>query len=123
MTGPQRPAAGQEPKPRDLTPREREVLELMVGVLPPDHPARDEVGSAQVVGTCGCGTCPSVDLLTDVPPDADRVVVCADHTAGLVLLFVDGGRPSYLELAPWGDEPVLQFPPAAEITEVRVDDS
>ena len=67
---------------------------------------------------CGCGTCPSIELVVDERPGTaggPRIVLVAGVAGALLLLFVDGGRPSYLELAPVGDERITEFPPADEI--------
>lgn len=80
--------------------------------------------SAQAVRPCGCGTCPSIELSPADGPGkgAGRLVVSADHPDALLLLFVDGGHLSYLEAAPWHDDRSLpQFPPAEEISGVRLD--
>lgn len=114
-TGEPRSGTHRSAESRPLTSGERDVLELLAGQLPPDHPARAEVPTARAVGTCGCGTCPSIMLSHDTR--GERLVLQASHRTGIVLLFVDGGHLSYLELAPLGDdEPVTEFPPVGEIT-------
>lgn len=99
--------------PRALSARERDVLELMASRLPAGHPAHAKVPHAQVTSTCLCGTCPSISLREDA--EGHRVVVEAFHPTGMLLLFVDGDHPSYLELAPNHDDVVTEFPPAHEI--------
>lgn len=119
MTTPAGPEPGAYPRP--LTDREREVLALLADGLPDGHPARAEVATARAARPCGCGTCPSIELTPaeGVGEDAARLVVSAEHPDAVLLLFVDGDHLSYLEAAPLDDaRPVLQLPPAAEITEV-----
>lgn len=52
---------------------------------------------------CDCGKCPSVELrMEDQPASAGsvRVILEAFVADGLVMLYVDGDQPSYLEIAP-----------------------
>jgi len=32
-----------------------------------------------------------------------------------LLLFIEDDRPTYLELAPFGDESITEFPPVADV--------
>jgi hypothetical protein len=49
-------------EPRQLTQRERAVLDALLAVdLPDDETLRHQATEAVVVGTCGCG-CPSIDF-------------------------------------------------------------
>ncbi|ANP73512.1 hypothetical protein [Cryobacterium arcticum] len=111
---------------RDLTERERDVLAFMVDkaqTFPGDPPALDEdrgrwraqLGEARAGGSCGCGSCPSIEIETG--PDtnvatatAHRIVLTTAHPDATLLLFVDDDRLSYLELAPHGDEAFVEFP-------------
>lgn len=103
--------------PRPLSSRERLVLVAMIdhaepfdGEPRPTTAARQswrtQVPSLLVDSVCECGDCPSVSLApASVPagvPGAERAVLGAGLSDALVLLFVDGGTPSYLELAPHG---------------------
>jgi len=116
--------------PRRLTGRERDVLVRMIREgardepVPADRDAQDrrrwlaQVDAVRVHRTCGCGACPSVDLGDDAgpaPATGPRVVLHAEHDDALVLLFVDGDRPSYLELAPLDDRARHELPPADEL--------
>jgi len=61
--------------------------------------------------------CPSVSLATTSAPaffpGTERVVLGAGLSDALVLLFIDGGTPSYLELAPHGERAgYAEFPDA-----------
>lgn len=56
---------------------------------------------------CDCGKCPSFQLLVDGKPvqaGAKQVILEAFVSEGIVMLFVDDGKPSYLEIAPNLDE-------------------
>ncbi|MFD4991945.1 hypothetical protein ACFWH7_17385 [Cellulosimicrobium cellulans] len=125
MTGDRSEAAS-----RPLTPRERDVLVRMVqeGVrgepVPPSQDAEDrrrwleQLDATRVVGTCGCGACPTIDL--GVPgaratSAAQRVVLEAGVDRALVLLFVDADLLSYLELAPLDGTRFPEFPNAADL--------
>lgn len=55
---------------------------------------------------CGCGACPSVQLLFDgrpTPESSPRTVLSADGFNSMVLLFIDDDKPSYLEVAEYGE--------------------
>lgn len=70
---------------------------------------------------CECGSCPSISLVAEPPArvteGADRVVLGAALSDGLVLLFIDDGVPSYVELAPHDDETAYaEFPGAAALS-------
>lgn len=116
--------------PRSLTQREREVLAAMIErgeryddtPHPQDTAERDawlaQVDGALAYATCGCTECPSIELgdASGPAPDAEpSVVLSASTDSAAVMLFIDAGRLSYLELAPL-DEPVLDFPPVAELS-------
>lgn len=71
-----------------------------------------------VHGTCGCGTCPSIDLTPDSgdrPTPTRQTVLEASTSNVFLLLFIEDDRPTYLELAPFGDEPITEFPPLADV--------
>lgn len=69
------------------------------------------IDDLSVHGTCGCGTCPTIDLAYKGVP-----VECGEHTARVVLdahtrdavvvVFIDDDIPSCLEVAPNDDTPV-----------------
>ncbi len=70
--------------------------------------------------SCGCGRCPSIELVDESGAEivgSDRIVLSGwidtdnPNGAAMLLLFIDGGRPSYLELAPLTDDVVYaEFP-------------
>ncbi|MCB7137557.1 hypothetical protein LGQ04_13500 [Cellulosimicrobium marinum] len=77
-----------------------------------------QVADVRVHGTCGCGSCPTVDLgdaTGPAPTGGPRVVLGAELDDALVLLFVDDDRPSCLELAPLDDATYPEFPPVADL--------
>lgn len=122
---------------RPLTAEERRMLEriLRTGVVFSDDdqptPAQREAWLATLPditagNMCGCGQCPSIELLYrgGVVPgsDAERAAAdSGDEVSGvediprivldlpdgpkdaMIMLFIDGGIPSYLELAPMAD--------------------
>lgn len=75
---------------------------------------RAQVAETRAGRRCGCGSCPSVDLtdLAGVTPGTDdsRVVLEGSTTDALLLLFIDDGRLSYLELAPLDEKSHGSFP-------------
>ncbi|QXT61617.1 hypothetical protein [Tessaracoccus palaemonis] len=104
--------------PRPLTSEERLVLVSMIDRAEPfDGEARTNAAArhawrAQVAGLvvdsmCGCGVCPSVSLSSTAQPAVgsgdERVILGAGLSDALVLLLIDDGTPSYLELAPRSD--------------------
>jgi hypothetical protein len=115
---------------RDLTTREREVLEAMIqyahGPSASEQVSLDsrrrwmaQVPLTRVGRACACGTCPTIDLEDESgsTPDStrSRIVLMAGSPAALLLLFVDDDRPSCLELAPTEDVVMLEFPPVSVI--------
>jgi hypothetical protein len=114
---------------RDLTDRERDLLAFMIEYgepVPDDAPVSVEdrrrwqaqLPGARAGSGCGCGTCPSITVEDEhgrAPVGGRRVVLSTGHPDATLLLFVDGDRLSYLELAPHGDEPFPEFPPVTDI--------
>ena len=108
------------------------MLVAMIGSATPfaDEPAVSDGDRvrwlAQVPATragrrCGCGTCPSIELTDATGSTLGRgrsgVVLEAGVPGALLLLFVDHGRLSYLELAPLTEDAVFrQFPAVEDIT-------
>ena len=106
--------------PRELTGQEKALLGFL---LSNPFPGRDELlKQAEVVkacGTCLCG-CPTIDLTVDprqaapaivrsrVPVEANGFDTRGD--AVLVMLFVDKGYMSMLEVAALGESDVAVFP-------------
>jgi hypothetical protein len=80
---------------------------------------RAQVDRATVVGGCACG-CPSIELA--VPGDVPRSpyagpLAPVEARAGdqAIILFLDGGRLSYLELVHVEDHPPTSWPAAVEL--------
>ena len=101
----------------ELSPRQREVLLALINkgrssdavVTAADRGRwRATVDATRVGRPCGCGTCPSVELVDldggERGSELSRVVLAGDVPGALVLLFVDDDLPSYLELAPLEDD-------------------
>lgn len=81
---------------------------------------RSAVPALRVDEVCGCGQCPSISLIADHSPascgEGGQTVVTAFLDDALVILFVDGGVPSHLELAPLDDATVYrEFPDASAL--------
>lgn len=102
--------------PRPLTEKERATLKHMLTALPAQHPAHAQIAAVQAGAACGCGTCPSIELLAGSESGTERLVIGSAAPGALLLLFVDGGRPSHLELAPVDDDVRFsEFPPMSEL--------
>jgi hypothetical protein len=106
---------------RAVSAVERAVLRLLLfasfdGVAE----LRAQVDRATVTGRCACG-CPSVELA--VPDDVPRSS-CAGRLAPVearagdqtVILFLDDGRLSYLELVDVGVRPPGAWPPVEQMS-------
>lgn len=106
---------------RSLTAQERAVIEAMIaqadGGSPGQRPSAAQrarwaaaLEQTSVDHECGCGLCPTIDLAWNgqaVGCEGERVVLEAFSAGGeMVLLFVDGDRPSCLEVVPSEDQPV-----------------
>ena len=117
---------------RSLSDREQQILLAMIDRADEDGESAQLTSAARSVwrshlpaltvdGVCECGRCPSISLAKKSAPtsndDGDRVVLSASLDDALVLLFIDGGVPSYLELAPHDDRTVYaEFPDAATLS-------
>lgn len=108
-------------EPRPLTAAETSVLALLLCVeFPGVDELRAQASAVTVVGGCNCG-CPSIGLqVSDVAPLASglssrlaptQAVVSpqGDGGPGEIILFVDGGRLSYLEYV-YYDAPPREWP-------------
>ena len=121
--------------PRQLTPREAEVLDFMLSVDDPRiEPLRAQRPTVVVTGMCTCG-CASIDLAVDRQrsPAADicRQPISADfnsaranladpnETYGL-LIFLEEGWLSLLEIW-WILKPPDEFPPVIAFDPPRVE--
>jgi hypothetical protein len=109
--------------PRPLLPIERDTLRALLDCA--DFPGRDElvaqVESATVVGYCPC-PCATIDLEVDrslprgpylpdrVIPTEASVLDAAGETIGGIIVFVDEGYLSSLEIFDYG-EPISPLPP------------
>lgn len=120
-------ASRSEVFPRQLTAREAEILDFLLGVDDPRiEPLREQRKSVVATGICGCG-CASIDLAVDreryKPAAICRQPISADFDpartdladpmeAGGLLVFLDEGWLSLLEIW-WIERPPSEFPPAA----------
>lgn len=115
------------PNGRHLTARERDVLVAMITHAKPSHGSfgaseraalLDTVGNLRVWGRCGCGRCPSIDLgdaSGEYPSSGPRVVLDGWRGGEGLLLFIDGGLPTYLEQYSATDDVFEEFVPVSEI--------
>jgi hypothetical protein len=106
--------------PRELTSHEAAVLRRLLSTDAPDSAAlRAQADHVQAVGPCGCG-CPSIDLEVDheAASAASQTwrpfpveLSSAEEAPPLnVILFVDDGWLSYLELVYYESPPPADFP-------------
>lgn len=101
---------------KPLTPQQRDVIAAMISNAKLFDGG--EVDAARRNGwlegvdklsqgePCPCGMCPSVQLLFDgrpTPESSPRTVLSAEGFNSVVLLFIDGDKPSYLEVAEYGE--------------------
>ncbi|WP_137825547.1 hypothetical protein [Brevibacterium sp. 2SA] len=104
----------------EFTPEQKEAWDPPTPITDTQR-ALWEANLAEVVVTseCGCETCPSVDLepVGDAIARSDDALILNGYVPdALLLLFIDEGVPSYLELAPLDESVVYtQFPPAERI--------
>lgn len=103
---------------RSLAEAERQLISVMITSAKAADPRKFEaqevwyqwrqkllgtLGRLSVGEPCGCGKCPSVELLVDgqgVPAGQSQVILEAFISEGIVMLFIDDGLPSYPEIAP-----------------------
>ena len=106
---------------RAVSDVERAVLRLLLSAnFDGVAELRAQVDRATVTGRCACG-CPSVELAVpdDVPrsPRTGRLAP-VEARAGdqTIILFLDDGRLSYLELVDVGDRPPGGWPPVERMS-------
>ena len=107
--------------PRALTTRERDVLDAMIAKAGPgtvseaDRQAwRDAASNLEVVHTCECGQCPTIDF-THAYDEPCSFVEAAAGGLGIIL-FVRDGVPTCLEGYPIDGRTYREFPPVETIT-------
>ncbi|WP_143018808.1 hypothetical protein [Geodermatophilus sp. DSM 45219] len=106
---------------------------MLAALLTVDFPGvealREQARTVRAAPGCECG-CGTIDLhpaggppagVRDRVPVEATVVGPAGEPVGLLLLFVDDGRLSALEVAPLGDLP-LAMPPPDRVTDVAASD-
>ncbi len=103
---------------RSLTNAERTLISAMITsakAADPDrlrgtvawrkwrHDLHKMIDRLSVGKLCDCGKCPSFELLVDgrrVPSSQQPIILEAFISDGIVMLFIDDGKPSYLEISP-----------------------
>jgi hypothetical protein len=113
-------------EPRPLAADERAILDHLLSLeFEGVEQLRRQAAEATVVGRCDCG-CPTIEIETTasalaVPlegrlaPIEGRVLPIADEPSGDVILFVDDGRLSSLELVWYTETPAEAWPPVARV--------
>jgi hypothetical protein len=109
--------------PRPLSERERAALDFLLAVEAPGvDELRAQAVTARVVGRCTCG-CATIDIAVDrrrghaselmrSPAIEARTELSEDLDEFFeLLLFVDGGWLSSLEIVYYGDQPPRELPP------------
>ena len=107
-----------QPAARDLTVREREVLDaLLAAGLPDAERLRSQVPRLTVAGVCGCG-CPTILFAHDAKGEGIEIVADARvaGTDDAALLFVNArGDLDSLEYVWVSESPPSEFPPVSAI--------
>jgi len=108
-------------EPRPLNPSERALIDLLLSAdFPGCDELRSQVDNVEVVGTCKCG-CGTVDLRVKEPAVRSRsgspvpAEARCDAPPIDVLLFVDHGLLSLLELVFCDDRKPRAFPKPNEL--------
>lgn len=107
--------------PRPLTEREAEVLGGLLAVdFEGAQELRRQAEVATAIGRCRCG-CATIDLAVGKerakPARVNQSPVPAEGrwAEGGIILFVEDGWLSGLEIYTWSDDPPRVFPPPNEI--------
>jgi len=112
--------------PRPLAADERAILDHLLSLdFEGVEQLRRQAGDSRVVGRCDCG-CPTIEIETRadcldiaftsrLAPVEGRVRPLADEPVGDVILFVDDGRLSSLELVWYTDAPPKAWPPVERV--------
>jgi hypothetical protein len=112
--------------PRPLAVHERAILDHLLSLeFEGVEQLRRQAADATVVGRCDCG-CPTIELATSadplevafesrLAPVEGRVVLEASEPPADVILFVDDGRISYLELVWYSEAPPADWPPVERV--------
>jgi hypothetical protein len=119
---------------RALNPEEARVLDRLLAVDFPDAGTlRAQLPHARVVGRCDCG-CATVDLSVDRSrakpatlvrgrPIPSEAVVLGDNAEpiGGVIVFLDDGYLSMLEVYAFGNSPIQEWPPLDRLEVAKSD--
>src|SRR6266496_5912516 len=112
--------------PRALSEREAEILTLMLDMDDPRFQVlRNQASTASVIGRCPCG-CATIDLQVDrssgaavsLPSPASGTWARSNPTVPdsffELILFLDAGWLSSLEIVYYGQTVPTEFPPASD---------
>lgn len=67
-----------------------------------------QIPRLRVIGTCGCGLCPTINFTEDYEPATRLYVEAYDPTQNAgIILFIDDDLPSCLEVYPEDDQKVV----------------
>ena len=113
------------PFPRPLTATERSVtwnLLERAGVPELDVLAQ-QLEAAQVVSKCECG-CPTISMSVDSTRArgtsySGKPVATADYQGGSIMVWIEDGWLSHLEIYWWSDDPPTEFPPLDQLENHR----
>jgi len=106
-------------QPRQLAPRERELLDfLLTAEFPGKESLREQSKVVEAVGECDCG-CGTVDLVVpqnEARPAVLRQIPVEAHGKGVeVLLFVRDGFLASLEIVDYSDARPLSYPKPTDL--------
>jgi hypothetical protein len=113
------------PFPRPLTATERAVAwNLLEGAGVAElNVLAEQLDAAHVTNECGC-VCPTISMGID-PSHArptsysGKPIATADYEGGSIMVWVEDGWLSHLEIYWWSDEAPTQFPALSRITNHR----
>ena len=114
------------PFPRPLTATEKAVASNLLeeAEAPELDLLRRQLEAAQVTSECAC-VCPTISMAVDASR-ADPVsysgkpIATADYDGGSVMIRVEDGWLSHLEIYWWSDEAPIEFPELDQLVNHRL---
>ena len=114
------------PFPRALTATERAVAwDLLEKAAAPELGVlAGQLQAASVIGECEC-VCPTVSLAVDASRAkpvsySGKPVATADYDGGSIMVWIEAGWVSHLEIYWWSDEAPTQFPDLVQLAGHRL---